>query len=226
MRALWRASLALLGKELRIELRTGEVVLMTGLFATLVTVLTSLSFYLDTRTALRVAPGVLWIAVTFAGVLAMGRSWAREREHDVFRGLLMTPMPRAALYLSKVASSLIFLAVVELVLVLQVAVFFNVELFAVALPLLSLLGLGSVGFVATGNLFAALSVRTRARDMMLSVIVFPVVAPALLCGVVATRELFAGAPMSDIAAWMQILGAFDLAFLAAGIALFDVLIQD
>ncbi|MGD8858807.1 MAG: heme exporter protein CcmB [Myxococcales bacterium] len=226
MNGLVRASMLLLRKELRIELRTREIVVTTGLFATLVTVLTSLSFYVDRKSGPLVAPGVLWIAVTFSGVLAMGRSWARERDHDAFRGLLLSPVPRSAIYLSKVMATLIFLAVVELVLVAEVAVLFNLDLGGKLGALLSLLALGTVGFCATGNLFAALSVRTRAREMMLSVIVFPVVAPALLSGVVATRELLGGAPMSEIAGWLQILAAFDLAFLAAGIALFDTLVSD
>src|SRR5690606_31766642 len=100
-------------KDLRIELRTGEITLSTALFAFLTVVMASLAFYLDRNQAASVAPGVLWISVTFAGVLAMGRSWARERENDALRGLLLSPLPRAAIYLGKTLSSFVFLAVVE-----------------------------------------------------------------------------------------------------------------
>jgi heme exporter protein B len=215
-----------LSKELRIELRTGEIVVSTALFATLVAVLTSLAFYLDQRTARMVAPGVLWIAITFGGVLAMGRAWSRELDHDVFRALLLSPVPRAAIYLSKVLASVAFLSVVELILVLEVAVLFNLDLLQSVLPLCALVLLGTVGFAATGNLLAALTVRSRARDMLLAVTLLPVVAPALLSGVVGTRELLAGSPLSEVYAWMQILGAFDLAFLAAGLVLFDLLVVE
>jgi heme exporter protein B len=213
-------------KELRVELRTGEILITTALFATLVAVLTSLAFYTDPQNALRVAPGVLWIALTFAGVLAMGRSWQREREYDVFRALLLSPVPRSALYLSKLLASFAFLSVVELILVLEVTLLFNLELRGIGLPLCALLLLGTLGFCASGNLFAALSVRSRAREMMLAVTLLPVVAPALLAGVVGTRELLLGAPLSEIYGWMQVLGAFDLIALAAGMAVFPALMAD
>ena len=224
--SFWGATWALLAKELRIELRTGEIVVTTGLFATLVAVLASLAFYLDAQRARVIAPGVLWIAIVFAGVLAMGRSWSRERDNDVFRALLLSPVPRAALYMSKLLSSIVFLLVVELVLVIEVTVLFNLDLDGVAGTLAQLLVLGTIGFAATGNLFAALSVRTRAREMMLAVTLLPVVAPALLCGVVATRDLLTGVPLAQIDGWLQILAAFDLIFLAAGLALFEPLMAD
>jgi heme exporter protein B len=226
MSSLWGATLSLLHKELRVELRTGEIVITTALFATLVAVLASLAFYIDPRSGPAVGPGVLWIAITFAGVLAMGRSWNREREHEVFRALLLSPVPRAAIYLSKVLSSMAFLLVVEAALVVEVAVLFDLDLWAVLGPLCALLLLGTLGFAVTGNLFAALSVRTRARDMLLAVVVLPVVAPALLSGVVATRELLGGAPLGELYGWLALLGAFDLGLGAAGIALFDALIAD
>ena len=224
--SLFRATLALLDKELRIELRTGEIVVTSALFALLVAVLTSLAFYQERRFALQVAPGVLWLAILFAGVLAMGRSWSRERENEVFRALLLAPVPRAAIYLSKVIATLAFLLVVEVVLVVVVAVLFNLELGGKLGTLVALLLLGTFGFSVTGNLFAAFSVRTRARDMMLSVVILPVVMPALLSAAVGTRELLLGTPLSEISGWLQILGAFDLAMTAAGVAMFDTLLAD
>lgn len=226
MKALLDATWALLRKELLIELRTGEILVTTALFATLVAVLTSISFYIDPQTSLRVAPGVLWIAVTFAGVLAMGRSWQRERENEVFRALLLSPAPRAALYLSKLLSSFAFLTAVEFVVVIEVAILFNLQLADMWLALCGLLLLGTFGFCATGNLFAALTVRTRARDMVLAVTLLPVVAPGLLAGVVGTRELLLGTPLPEIYGWFQLLGAFDLVALAAGLTLFEPLVGD
>lgn len=216
----------LLRKELRVELRTGEIVITTALFATLVAVLTSLAFFVDLNTASRVGPGVLWIAIAFAGVLAMSRSWSRERDNEVFRGLLLSPVPRAAIYFSKVLATIAFLLVVESILLVVVIVLFNLPIEGRFLVLCALLALGTFGFAVTGNLFAAFGVRTRARDMMLAVIVLPVVAPALLCGVVATRQWLGGAPIDEIYGWMLVLGAFDLGFLAAGFALFETLLVD
>lgn len=224
--SLLRAAWLVLRKDLRIELRTGEVVVTTALFASLVTVIASLSFYIDEQSARLVAPGVLWIAVAFSGVLAMGRSWSRERDHDVLRGLMLSPIPRAAIYVGKSLGTVLFLAIVEAVLVLEVAVLFNLNIGPILGSLAALLGLGTIGFAATGNLFAAMGTRTSARDMVLAVALFPVISPALLCGVVATRELLAGAPASDLWAWLRIMGAFDLAFIVAGMMLFEPLVCD
>ncbi|HEX2676170.1 MAG TPA: heme exporter protein CcmB [Polyangiales bacterium] len=224
--SLLSASWLVLRKDLRIELRTGEVVITTALFASLVAVITSLSFYVDDNSARQVAPGVLWVALAFAGVLAMSRSWSRERENDAFRALLSAPIPRAAIYLGKTFGTLAFLAVVECALLLEVAVLFNLDLSRHLGPIAGLLALGTIGFAATGNLFAAMGVRTRARDLVLAVALFPVIAPALLCGVVATRELLNGAPMSEVWQWMRILAAFDLAFVTAGLVLFEPLVCD
>ncbi|MDD9939999.1 MAG: heme exporter protein CcmB [Myxococcales bacterium] len=222
----WRASFEILRKDLQIELRTGEVVISTSMFALLVALLTSLSFYVDRQSSLRVAPGVLWIAVTFAGVLAMGRSWSREREHDAIRALLLSPVPRQSIYLGKAMGALVFLTVVEVMLVVAVGVLFSLELWPVLSVLCLLLFLGTVGFVAAGTLFAAMGVRTSARDMLLSVALFPIVAPALLCGVVATRDLLGGVPLAELGGWIRILLAFDIVFVIAGAMLFEPLISD
>lgn len=226
MSATLRAAWLVCAKDLRVEARTGEVVVTTGLFATLLAVLGALSLYVNPHASRQVAPGVLWMALSFAGILAMGRSWSRERDQDAFTALLLSPAPRAAIYLGKMLASLVFLVVVEAMLLLEVGVLFQLDLGATLGPLVVLLVLGSVGFAATGNLFAALGVRARGRDMLLAVIVFPIVAPVLLSGVVATRELLGGAPVGEIVGWIRILLAFDVAFVTAGVILFEPLVAD
>lgn len=224
--SLWRAALLVLRKDLQIELRTGEVTVTTGLFATLVTLLASLSFFIDENSARLVAPGVLWVSVAFSGVLAMSRTWTRERDNDVFRGLMLSPAPRAALYVGKLLGTLVFLGAVETVVVLEVGLLFNLDLLQVLGPLSLLLILGTIGFAAAGNLFAAMGVRTSARDLVLAVALFPVIAPALLCGVVGSRELLTGAPLHEIWSWIKILIAFDVTFITAGVMLFEPLLSD
>jgi len=204
-------------KDFQLELRTKEIVTSTGLFAVLVVTLGSLAFYTDPVSAPNVAPGVLWISILFCGILLIGRSWAIEREQDAVYGLLLAPIPRSAIYLGKALSALMLLFVIELLLVPLCLVFFQIEMSGRGGPLVALVALGSVGFVSTATLFSAVGIRTRARDLMLSVLVFPLVAPALLAAAVATRELFAGAPMSEVIGWMRILLAFDLLFVAFGL---------
>jgi heme exporter protein B len=224
--SLWRAVGLLVAKDLRIELRTKEIIATTGLFAALVVVMASLSFYLDPISAPRLAPGVLWISVAFAGVLAMARAWGREREMEVMTALLLSPVPRAAIYLGKAAAVLVFLCVVEVLLLPLVAVLFHVDLLPVLGRVVGLLLLGTVGFVAAGTLFSAMSVRTRARDLAIAVTLFPLITPALLTGVVATREALAGAPLEATLDWMRILLAFDVLFVAAGVGLFETLMAE
>ena len=213
VRAAWLVAL----KDLQLELRTKEILTSTGLFAILVVTLGSLAFYTDPVSSKKVAPGVLWISILFCGILLIGRSWALERENDAVFGLLLAPIPRSAIYVGKTLSALLLLFTIEVLLVPLCLVFFQIEPGGVVLPLLALVFLGSVGFVSTGTLFSAVGIRTRARDLMLSVLVFPLVAPALLASAVATRELFAGATTAEILGWMRILTAFDLLFVAFGI---------
>ncbi|MBO6940141.1 MAG: heme exporter protein CcmB [Deltaproteobacteria bacterium] len=214
-------------KDLRIELRTKEVVVTTGLFALLVVVLSSLAFYLSKGLSERIAPGVLWVAIAFAGVMAVGRSWERERDNQVLRALLLAPMPRGALFIGKLIANLAFVFAIEAIVLPLTALFFHVDLLPILGMLLALLVLGTVGFVAAGTLFGALSARsTSARDLVLSLVVFPLIAPALLGAVVATRDLFAGASLAELLGWIRALAAFDLIFLAAGVALFDPLLAD
>jgi heme exporter protein B len=221
-----RAARLIAGKDLRIELRTREVTVSTGLFAVLVVVLTSISFFVDDLTARRIAPGVLWITISFAGVLAIGRTWARERENDAMRGLLLAPVPRSAIYLGKAIGTLVFLAVIEIALVPLVAVLFHVDLGPVLSRVAPVLFLGTLGFVLTGTLFGAMTVRTRSRDLMLSVVLFPLVTPALLAGVVATREILGDAPLSETLAWLRILGLYDVIVGTCGLFLFGPLVSD
>lgn len=224
--SLLAAAWLLARKDLLIELRTREITVSTGLFAILVVALTSLSFYVDDVVARRIAPGVLWIAIAFSGVLAIGRTWQRERENDAMRGLLLAPIPRPAIFAGKAIGTLFFLLAIEVAIVPLVAVLFHVDLLPVLPRLAPVILLGTLGFVLTGTLFGAMTVRTRSRDLMLSVVLFPLVAPALLAGVVATREILGGGPLSETLAWLRILGAYDLVVGACGVLLFGPLVSE
>ena len=223
---LWSATWLVFRKDVRIELRSGEILITTGFFSLLVSVMTSLSFYLDNVTSRLVAPGVLWISIAFSGVLAMGRSWQRERDHDTMRGLLLSPLPRPAIFLGKALGIFAFLTLVELLLVPIIAVLYQLDLATVWAPVMTLVVLGTIGFSAAGTLFAAMGVRTRTKELVLSVVLFPLVSPALLAGVVATREVLGGASLADVQNWMRLLLAFDLIFVVVGALLFGPLTSE
>jgi ABC-type transport system involved in cytochrome c biogenesis permease component len=169
---------------------------------------------------------VLWVSIAFAGVLAMGSSWARERDHDVVRGLLLSPLPRAAIFLGKALGIFAFLVWVELLLVPLVAVLYRFEFSLAFGPVLLLVLLGTLGFAAAGTLFAAMGVRTRTKELVLSVVLFPLISPALLAGVVATREVLGGAGLGEVLQWIRVLLAFDLVMLVLGALLFGPLVSE
>ena len=227
-----RASIAVLAKDLRIELATREIVTTAGFFAALVAILTSVAFTTGPSTTTRVAPGALWLSVAFASILALGRSWQREREESALLGLLVSPIPRAAIWCGKAAGTFAFLLAVEVVVVPLVGLLFHVELLPILGPLALVLVLGTVGVAATGTLFGAMTVRTRARELVLATVLFPLLSPALLSGVAATREIFYAATsnqavaMSEVGDWLLLLAVFDLVSVIGGLAMFGALVED
>jgi heme exporter protein B len=220
------SSLAVLGKDLRIELRTREIVTTAGFFAALVAIMASVAFYSGSVTTNRVAPGAIWLAVAFSSVLALGRTWQRERDDGALLALLVSPAPRAAIFAGKAIGVGLFVTIVELVVVPVVALLFHVELGSVLGPLSLVLFMGTIGIAATGTLFGAMTVRTRARDLVLATVLFPLLSPTLVSGVAATREIFVGAPFEEIQDYLILLGIFDFVAVAGGLAMFGVLLDE
>jgi heme exporter protein B len=212
-------------KDLRIELRTREVVTTAGFFGVLVALMAALS-YAGAASDVRVAPGTIWLAVAFSSVMAIGRSWQREREDDCFVGLLASPLPRGALFLGKAIGVLAFVLAVEIVIVPVVALVFHVDLADVGARIALILFLGTIGVASTGTLFGAMTVRTRARDLLLATVLFPLLSPTLLCGVTATREIFMGAHLDEIKDWLLLMITFDVISVAGGLGLFGALVED
>ena len=127
------------------------------------------------------APGVLWVAIAFSGTLALARTFERERQSETLRALLLAPIERGAVYLGKLSALLVLLFALEAVLVPIVALLFNAPLDHAPWLLVALLATGTVGFAAVGTLFAAMLVRTRSRDVLLPVILYPIAIPGAHC---------------------------------------------
>jgi heme exporter protein B len=229
---LLRAALTVLAKDLRIEVATREIVTTAGFFAALVAILASIAFTTGPETTTRVAPGALWLAIAFSSVLALGRTWQREREDSALVGLLVSPVPRAAIWLGKAAGVLAFVLAVEVVVVPIVALLFHVDLPVVVGPLSLVMVCGTVGVAATGTLFGAMTVRTRARELLLATVLFPLISPALLSAVAATREIFYASAsgqavdLGEVSDWLLLLGIFDAIAIAGGLSMFGTLLED
>jgi heme exporter protein B len=233
---LLRATLLVLRKDLAIEMRTREIVTTSGFFAALVAILASVAFYAGPDTTSRVAPGAMWLSIAFAAILALGRTWQRERDESALTGLLVAPIPRASIFLGKALGVFAFVTLVELIVVPVVALLFHVELPDVIGSLSCVLLVGTIGVSATGTLFGAMTVRTRARDLVLATVLFPLLSPTLVSGVAATREIFSicqsmhppGAleQLAEVSDYIGLLGLFAMVGLLGGIAFFGVLVDE
>jgi len=233
LRAFARGAALVLLKDLRIEAATREIVTTAAFFAVLVAILASVAFVGGPHTDTRIAPGAIWLAVAFSAVLALGRSWQREREESALVGLLVSPIPRAAIWAGKAAGVFAFVSAVEVVIVPLVAVLFRADLWPVAGPLVVVMVLGTVGVAATGTLFGAMTVRTRARELLLATVLFPLLSPALISSVAATREMFyaaaaVGQPveLSEVGDYLRLLVVFDAVAIAGGLTMFGALVED
>jgi heme exporter protein B len=217
---------ALLWKEVLVELRARETVLAGAVFALLVLVIFNFAFDLRVENVAEVAPGVLWVTVTFAGVLSLGRAFARERDRRTLDGLLLAPVDRSALYAAKVAASFCAMLVVQLIAVPAFIALFNVS---VVLPLLALgLLLGTLGLAGVGTLFAAIAAHTRAREVLLPLLLFPIQVPVILATVKTTGAAIRvpGTEPPEVGQWLGLLVAFDALFLALSMVLFEFAIEE
>lgn len=212
-------------KDLMIELRSGEVVVTGGFFAVLVTVLSSLAYYMGPQTRHQVASGVLWLATTFAAVLSLSRTWQREREEATLDALIVSPLSPSALYFGKALGILVFLFAIEAVVLPLSGLLFAVDLLEHGPGLLAISALAVPGVAASGTLFGVMTVRTRARDLVLSICLFPLLSPTLMAATVATRELLNGLPLAELTDYLQIMAMFDVVFIVGGAGLFGSLAE-
>ena len=216
----------LIWKELLIEARGRETVLAGGVFALLVLVVFRFALDLRVENVPAVAPGVLWVTVTFAGVLSLGRSFARERDRRTLDGLLLAPVDRSALYLAKVTASVASMLLVE---VIALPAFIGLFDLSVDFPLLALaLVLGTLGLAGVGTLFAAIAAHTRAREVMLPLLLFPIQVPVILATVKSTGAAIRipGIDPPELGQWLGLLIAFDALFLGLSVVLFDYAIEE
>jgi len=220
------SALAILRKDLAIELRTREIVTTGGFFAILVTVMASIAFSTGPKTQVRIAPGAIWLPIAFASVLALGRTWQREREESALTGLLVSPVSRPAIFVGKGLGVFFLLLAVEALVVPVVALLFHVELLQYLSKITPILLLGTLGVSATGTLFGVMTVRTSARDLVLASVLFPLLSPVLLSSVAGTALVFGGGTFDELRDYLLLLAVFDVVAVAGGLAVFGALVDD
>jgi len=215
-RALWTHLI----KDLRIEWRSKEAINSMLFFALLVVVLFSIAFDPRGPVSQEIAGGVLCVATMFASVSALNQAWAREIRHQVLDSQRMAPTSGAELFLAKVVANFLFVTVVQIILAPVFFVFYNLHILGQAWLLTLVLPLGTWALVANGTFFAALSIRSRNRELLLPLILFPIYLPALLAMVQATRYILTGE--SDPTLWIKLLAGYDIIFTTVSLLLFDV----
>lgn len=215
-------------KDLTTELRSKEILLTMGFFGFLCVLIMSFAFFRGDAPLAAVSSGILWVAIAFSGTLGLGRAFDREREGDTIRALLLTPVPRSAIYLGKVLGISVFMLAVELIVVPAVVFFFSLPLDSDRLlGIAALAVLGTIGYAVVGTLLAASLLRAHAKDVLLAVIVYPIVIPVLIAGVKGTSALLEPSiSFEEFALWARVLGVFDLVFFIASMWLFELVILD
>ncbi len=220
-----RKILAIVAKDVAAELRTREMISSMVVFSLLVILIFNFAFDLRADNQQALAPGVLWVAIAFAGMLGLSRSFIMEKDRGSMEGLLLTPVDRSAIYLGKMLGNVFFMAVVEAIILPIFVVLFNLS--AGDLPLLAgVMILGTVGLAGVGTLFSAMAVHTRAREVLLPILLFPVVVPAMLAAVKLTAAILDRLPFAEVQHWFSLLVAFDVVFTTLSLILFDYVVEE
>jgi len=221
-----RLALAIAAKDARAELRGRHAVVSTLFFAAIVLLLFGFALGPDRARLSEAAPGLLWLALVFAGILAVSRLHLLETDDGALEQLALYPVPRRAIYAGKAMAGFGVMGILGLVVLGAVAILFGASIGEAIVPLLVTLVLGIIGIAAVGTFYAGLTVRLQAREVMLPLLMLPVLAPLLLGAVNATSAALAGDPFGELGAWLQLLVAFDVIMVTAGAATYGYLLED
>jgi heme exporter protein B len=220
---LWAITRRSLVKDLRLEWRSKDAINSMLFFALLVVVIFSFGFDPTAEESRKIAGGLLWVAILFATVVALNQTWTRELRNQVLDAYRLSPAPAQALFLSKTVGNFIFVSILEVLMVPLFVVFYNLRSVGPWWQLLVVALLATWALVVNGTFFAALSIRTRSREIMLPLILFPISIPALLAMVDATTSILTG-DNSPIF-WIRLLAVYDLVFTSVGLILFEAVLN-
>ncbi len=227
MMAFLRVAALVMRKDLTVEVRSREIIYTTIFFAVSCVLVFAFALVKEGRPLEDAAAGIMWISVAFAGTLALGRTFERERHAETLRALMLAPTSRPAIYVGKLLGIVLLLVVVEAVLVPLVGLLFHAPIANSPFRLMALLVLGTIGFSAVGTLFAAMLVRARSRDVMLPILLYPITIPVIIAGVRGTAALFEPVPAVDLAdMWMALLVFFDIVFVTLALWTFEPLMTE
>jgi heme exporter protein B len=217
---------AITGKDLLLEFRSRTAFLSSLVFTVLVMAIFRFAWDPTAVTAVDLAPGVLWITFSFAGMLGLNRAFALERDNRAIDGLLLSPASRTALYVGKTLANLAFVGAVEAIALPLFALFFNVPLWPVLAPLVLVIALATIGFVAVGTLMSSMAVNTRFAELMLPVLLLPFLVTPISAAAEMTARIFAHRPFGELAPWLKLLAAYDITFVVLCTLVFEYTLEE
>jgi heme exporter protein B len=213
-------------KDLTTEFRSKEMILSMSLFAFLVLIIFGFAFETGFRKIESLIPGILWVAIIFSALMGLGRSFGSERESGTLPGLLLCPVSPWGIYMAKMIGTFIFTAIMEVFALILLVVLYNLNLLPYLLPLGLIIFLGTLGFSTIGTIFSAMSSTTKAKDVMLSILVFPISVPLIIASVKATGIILDGKSLQAVSSWIKLLVAFDLVFLLLAYLTFEFILEE
>jgi heme exporter protein B len=220
-----RLTWVILLKDLRAELRTKEAINASFAFALVILVLFSFAFDPEEDTTKAISGGLLWIVFAFAGTLVFNRSFARELPNDCLDALVAAPIPGAALFLGKALANYLLVLAIELVSLPVFGIFYNVHWTRQFPELMLVVALGTWGLTVIGTVFSALTVNIRLREVMLPMLTYPILAPALMAAMQLTMQLIQGNAIGpETVRWLNLLIAFDVVFTAVSLYLVETVL--
>ena len=223
MSSLTAITRATLTKDLRLEWRSKDAINSMLFFALLVVVIFSFSFSPTAEESRQIAGGLIWVAFLFAAVVALNQTWARELRNQVLDAYRVSPAPAEALFLAKAIGNFVFVTVLEAAMTPLFIVFYSLRALGPAWQLVPIALLGTWALVVNGTFFAAMSIRTRSREIMLPLLLFHISIPAILAMVEATTAVLTAESSAKF--WIVLLVVYDLVFTTVCLILFDKVLQ-
>jgi heme exporter protein B len=223
MRSLWLITRATLVKDIRLEWRSKDALNAMLFFSLLVVVIFVFSFDPLAEESRHIVGGLVWMGFLFAAVVALNQTWARELRNQVLDAYRVSPAPANALFLAKVLGNFILVSLLEALMAPLFVIFYNLRVLGPAWQLIPVALLGTWALVVNGTFFAAMSVRTRSRELMLPLLLFPVSIPAVLSMVAATTNILTGEDPAHF--YIVLLLTYDVVFTTACLALFETVLQ-
>lgn len=213
-------------KDLRVEYRSRQAFLTTVFFALLILVIFLFAFDPGSRATREAAPGILWVALLFPGIIQLNRSFQSEREEGTLYGLILSPADRGVLFLGKLLANWSFLMVVDLMVLVLFVIFYNFSFSTQILWIALLVVLAGLGFTAVGTVFAAMVSSIRTREVLLPILLFPIILPIIYAAVKGTQGVLLFEEAQSLNLSIVLLVCFDVIFVATGFLLFDYVVAD